>query len=135
MGGGDTKKKRVRAFPYYYIHKMSGFFVRQYRSTFLFYHAVPVEVLSLQREVESTGNPQCFLSGSDVTLTCNVVGFPRPTIVFRNDQGDIMPGQAGFERVTNISFDQVYMYRYLCTYVMLHTGGDMLYTCMHDANV
>ena len=123
----------MRVFPY---QRMSGSFVRQFVSIYcLTSHAVPVEVLSLQREVHSSGNPQCFLSGSDITLTCNVVGFPRPTIVFSNNLGDIMPGQAGFERIANISFDQVYMgmfqasqlevtcsYTYMmqvCTYILL----------------
>ena len=64
-------------------------------------------MLSLQQEVHSSGDPQCFLSGSDVTLTCNIVGFPRPTIVFRKGTDVIVPGQSGFERVTNTSFNQV----------------------------
>ena len=79
--------------------------------------SVPVEVQSLSFEVEAPGgNPQCFLEGSDVTLTCNIVGFPRPEILFRKDSVLIDLGTMIFERISSISFDQVNHY--------YHSGWD-----------
>ena len=51
--------------------------------------------------------PMCLLRDSSVILTCEVDGFPRPDVIFRNGSVPIVPGQPGFERVTSISMDQV----------------------------
>ena len=65
-----------------------------------------VKVQSLSLTVEYT-RFQCLLEGRNVILTCEIFGFPRPEIVFKRDDINIIPGMAGFERITNISLDQV----------------------------
>ena len=51
--------------------------------------------------------PSCLISGSNVTLTCVTTGYPRPRIIFRRNNIEIVAGMAGFERVTRPYFDQV----------------------------
>ena len=49
----------------------------------------------------------CLFQGRNVILTCVVSGFPRPGILFNRNGQRINPGMEGFERITNISLDQV----------------------------
>ena len=65
-----------------------------------------VKVQNLSLNVEDTGF-QCLFEGRNVILTCEIFGFPRPEIVFSRDDINIIPGMAGFERITIISLDQV----------------------------
>jgi hypothetical protein len=73
-------------------------------STWLF--TVPVQVEELELTVVGeTFN--CLFQGRDVILTCSISGFPRPRILFDRNGERIIPGMPGFERITNISLDQV----------------------------
>ncbi len=71
---------------------------------------------SLDRKVVTTldEEPTCLLLGSDVVLTCSITGFPRPTICFRKQTQIIVPGMGDFERISNISYDQVHTIAYAC---------------------
>jgi hypothetical protein len=67
---------------------------------------VPVRVEGL--EVTVVGETfNCLFQGRDVILTCSISGFPRPRILFDRNGDRIIPRMPGFERITNISFDQV----------------------------
>jgi len=67
--------------------------------------AVDVKVQDISLQVKDYPNISCFLAGSTVVLTCNIVGYPRPPLVFQKSNSEIMP--ATDERISNISFDQV----------------------------
>ena len=56
--------------------------------------------------VEGDDQVQCLSKGQNVTLTCDIYGFPRLGIVFRRDLM-LIPGGENFERITKISSDQV----------------------------
>ena len=43
------------------------------------YLVVEVEVLGIRLEVEDEPSASCLLSGSNVTLTCDIVGLPPTT--------------------------------------------------------
>ena len=68
--------------------------------------AVPVQVRNLSLTVVDSGF-QCLFEGRNVILTCDIFGFPRPEIVFKRENMNVLPGMVGFERIINISFDQV----------------------------
>ena len=70
-------------------------------------YAVPVQVLNLVRETEGTLNPPCLLSGSNAILSCEILGWPRPTLMFIKEKDVIIPGAAEFERITSLNFYQV----------------------------
>ena len=61
-------------------------------------------------KVENDDIAACLLSDSNVTLTCDIVGYSRPEIVFSRASIEIVPGIAN--RISNISFDQVCMLEY-----------------------
>ncbi len=58
-------------------------------------------------DYESGPSPTCLLDNSVARLTCNISGFPRLNIRFLKDSEPILPGEAGFERFTQIFSDQV----------------------------
>ena len=66
--------------------------------------------------VEGDDKVQCLSKGQNVTLTCDIYGFPRLGIVFRRENVMIIPGGENFERITKISSDQVSWCSY-CTQV------------------
>ena len=73
-------------------------------STIIMYMYCIVELTVLSLTLEPSG-PQCLLDRSQVTLTCNIMGFPRPQIIFRRNGVPIVPEQLA--RVNRARFDQV----------------------------
>ena len=71
------------------------------------YLVVEVEVLGIRLEVEDEPSASCLLSGSNVTLTCDIVGYPRPQIIFSRASIEIDPSMD--TRIADASFDQVQM--------------------------
>ena len=69
------------------------------------YPAAETTVLSLVLDVNVPGNPQCLLDGSEVTLTCNIIGFPRPRITFRKNGVPIVAERLA--RVDRTRFNEV----------------------------
>ena len=64
-----------------------------------------VELLGVSLEVVNNPGISCFLAGSTVVMTCNIVGYPRPQLVFLKFGAIIVP--AANDRISGISFDQV----------------------------
>ena len=102
---------------------------RPYRSTILepldmqfpdiaiFSHLVDVQVLGLTLMVEGDNEVlQCLSKGQNVTLTCDIYGFPRLGIVFTRENVTIIPGGENFKRITKISPDQVSRLAIACKY-------------------
>ena len=56
-----------------------------------------------------SGDPvaQCMLNTSEVTITCNTNGFPRPTVLFRRGVSEITPGVGPFSDYEPLFTDQV----------------------------
>ena len=61
--------------------------------------------LGVRVEIRNNAGIQCLLAGSAAIFTCNLEGFPRPSVQFFFDSSAIVP--ADQSRVSNISFDQV----------------------------
>ena len=73
-----------------------------------FFIAVDIELLSFGIEV-AAGNFPCLIQGSNVTMTCSILGFPRPpAVVFRKNSIIINPGIGEFTKIARISFNQVH---------------------------
>ena len=88
---------------------------------------VEVTILSLDRVVDALGHdpePYCLLEGSDVTFTCNVEGFPRPSITFIKNSQVLVSGEG---RVIQTSFDQI-------TISAIQMSDEGLYTCIAVRN-
>ena len=86
-----------------------------------------VSVLSLDRAVDAPGHdpePSCLLEGSDVTFTCNVEGFPRPSTTFIKNSQLLVSGE---DRVIQTSFDQI-------TISAIQMSDEGLYTCIAVRN-
>ena len=66
---------------------------------------IPVASVSLV----VSGDPvaQCLLNASEVTITCNTDGFPRPAVLFRRDGIDVTPGMGPFSHYRELFTDQV----------------------------
>ena len=63
------------------------------------------QLLQVSLEVKNNPGVTCLLGGSTAVLTCDLVGYPRPSVEFLHNSTLIVP--AGQSRVSNISFDQV----------------------------
>ena len=73
--------------------------------SFLFLIVETVVVQELDLAIDGDTTPSCLISGSSATLTCVTTGYPgpnlpRPTIIFRKGNIEIVAGMPGFERVT-----------------------------------
>ena len=62
----------------------------------------PISVIGLSL------NETCLKEGSNVSIRCNVIGFPRPRIEFRKNDIEITPGpEVGtFENILLEFYDQ-----------------------------
>ena len=54
--------------------------------------------------LENGTTSSCLVPGRNVTLTCVTKGYPRPMIIFKKDDQEIL---SGFNRITRLYFDQV----------------------------
>ena len=85
-------------------------FYTQLYSILLIVETVVIQELDLA--IDGDTRPSCLISGSSATLTCITTGYPgpnlpRPTIIFRKGNIEIVAGMPGFERITRPYFDQV----------------------------
>ena len=49
------------------------------------FFAVDAQIVSLTITIEKEPHTTCLLIGSDIILTCEVIGYPRPTVNFRKN--------------------------------------------------
>ncbi len=79
------------------------------------------QLLRVSLEVKNNPGVICLLGGSTAILTCNLVGYPRPSVEFLHNSTLIVP--AGQSRVSNISFDQVKLLYYFthCKFCVMQT--------------
>ncbi len=65
----------------------------------------PISSLSLS--VIDNPAAMCLLNASNVTMTCQTNGFPRPEVKFVMGCNVITPGEGNFERFSQTFADQV----------------------------
>ena len=71
-------------------------------------------VVGVSLKVTNDSVAQCLLNASEVTITCNVNGFPRPNVMFRRGVTPITPGVDPFSHYRALFTDQV---NYVCVCV------------------
>ena len=64
-------------------------------------------VVSVSLKVTNDSVAQCLLNASEVTITCNTNGFPRPNVMFRRGVTPITPGVDPFSHYRALFTDQV----------------------------
>ena len=67
----------------------------------------PISSSSLSLSVIDKPDAMCLVQSSNVTITCDTNGFPRPTVKFLKGRNPITPGVGAFQRVTQTFADQV----------------------------
>ena len=61
----------------------------------------PVYILGLSL------NETCLKEGSDISIRCNIKGFPRPNIEFRKNDAEIASEEGLFQNILIEFYDQV----------------------------
>ena len=66
-----------------------------------FYQSEPVSTIDLSL------NETCLKEGSTVSILCEIRGFPRPNVEFRQNDAEITPGIGAFKNVVLELYNQV----------------------------
>ncbi len=67
----------------------------------------PISSSSLSLSVIDNPDANCLVQSSNVTITCDTDGFPRPSVKFLKGRNPVTPGEGAFLRVTQNFADQV----------------------------